>query len=204
MQTERVTDEMVERTKTAWNSISDKHNGWDALSQDERDTYTALVAALSSAEEKAVEVTELDARMKAAGMYTIAEMMGVTPLAKWKSNPAINTIEAFSAWLDRKVTEYLRMKSGYDLGDKGEDDELYEWVLAHVAVFSAVRDQFQVVRSALLDAPVAQEPAAKPDRWQDKEAAEREFTEDFARNYRGPDTGDNGEGPATDTSGDPS
>ena len=52
---ERVTDEMVERAKTAWSSISDEHNGWDALSQEERDTYVSLTAALSSAEEKAVD-----------------------------------------------------------------------------------------------------------------------------------------------------
>ncbi|WP_313522625.1 hypothetical protein [Shinella sp.] len=60
MKTERVTDEMVERAKTAWNSISDEYNGWDALSQEERDTYVSLTAALSSAEEKAVEVKKLE------------------------------------------------------------------------------------------------------------------------------------------------
>lgn len=44
-------------------------------------------------------------------------------------------------------------------------------------------------RSALVDVPaVESEPVAKPDWWQDEEAAEREFTEYFVRNYPGPDT----------------
>lgn len=107
----------------------------------------AIIAKIKTAAEGATP--GLDERMKAAGMYTIAEMMGVTPLTKWTSNPAINTIDAFSEWLDRKTSEYLRMKAGYDLGDKTEDDELYEWVLAHSGVFSTIRDQFRVVIATL-------------------------------------------------------
>lgn len=104
-------------------------------------------AAVEVEQPVTVEPVSLDDRMKAAGMYTVAEMMGVTPLTKWMSNPAINSIEAFSEWLDRKVFEYLHMKAAYVLGDKEESDELYEWVLAHSAVFSTIRDQFQVVLS---------------------------------------------------------
>jgi Lar family restriction alleviation protein len=106
----------------------------------------------SHASEEVVE--SLDDRMKAAGMYTVAEMMGVTPLTRWMSNPAINSIGAFSEWLDRKVSEYLRMKAAYDLGDKDESDELYEWVQAHSAVYSTIRDQFQVALSSLRPAEV--------------------------------------------------
>lgn len=35
--------------KAAWNSMSDQFNGWDAISQDERGTYTEFAAALSAA-----------------------------------------------------------------------------------------------------------------------------------------------------------
>lgn len=46
-----------------------------------------------------------------------------------------------------------------------------------------------LARSALVDVPALEsEPVAKPDWWQDEEAAEREFTEYFVRNYPGPDT----------------
>ncbi|ACM39147.1 MULTISPECIES: hypothetical protein [Rhizobium/Agrobacterium group] len=110
-------------------------------------------------------VITLDDRMKAAGMLTIAEMMGATPLTRFMSNPAINTIQYFSEWLDRKVSSYLLMKAPYDLGDKSEDDELYEWVLAHAGVFSAIREQFRVVLSAMPDqqARIAELEAALAD-----------------------------------------
>ncbi|WP_421416485.1 hypothetical protein [Agrobacterium tumefaciens] len=108
--------------------------------------YEARIRSALSAQVQ--DVAALDERMKAAGMYTIAEMMGITPLTKWTSNPAINTIEHFSEWLDRKTAEYLRMKAAYELGDKSQDDELYEWVLAHAGVFSTIRDQLRVVTAA--------------------------------------------------------
>jgi len=138
-----------EPVATGWNLVKGLENGSLALGDDMK-PYRAHPprSALVNAQADADVVESLDARMKAAGMYTVAEMMGVTPLTKWMSNPAINTIEAFSEWLDRKVSEYLRMKAAYDLGDKDESDELYEWVQAHAAVFSTIRDQFQVVRSS--------------------------------------------------------
>lgn len=38
--------ELTERAKTAWNSIADEFNQWDALGLDEKETYVALTAAL--------------------------------------------------------------------------------------------------------------------------------------------------------------
>lgn len=127
-----------------WRTMSEDSAIEHDRSHDAHPPRSALVNAQADAD----VVESLDDRMKAAGMYTVSDMMGVTPLTKWMSNPAINTIEAFSEWLDRKVSEYLRMKAAYDLGDKDESDELYEWVQAHSAVYSTIRDQFQVVRSS--------------------------------------------------------
>lgn len=153
----KVTEEMIEAAAKAFahtppDERFEDRSGETFIVRDIRQPiFAALEAALSTPPEPVgVEVKgDLDGRMKAAGMYTIAEMMGVTPLTRWKSNPAINTIEAFSEWLDRKSAEYLQMKAGYDLGDKAETDELYEWVLAHTGAFTSVRDQWQVVLSAL-------------------------------------------------------
>lgn len=52
-------------------------------------------------------------------------------------------------------------------------------------------DDIGDVASALLAFVIAracQEAARAPDWWQDEDAAEREFTEYFVRNYPGPDT----------------
>lgn len=103
-------------------------------------------------------VENLDERMKAAGMFTVAEMMGVTPLTKWKVQVGMTDLDFFSEWLDRKVREYLSMKASYDLGDKDEKDELYEWILAHAGAYSSIRENFRAARAAL-----AQQPLSVPD-----------------------------------------
>ncbi|WP_222046733.1 hypothetical protein [Rhizobium laguerreae] len=90
----------------------------------------------------------LDERMKAAGMFTVDEMMGVTPLTRWKVQAGMTDLDAFGEWLDRKASEYLRMKAAYDLGDKDEKDDLYEWVLAHAGVFSSIRENFRAASAA--------------------------------------------------------
>ena len=89
------------------------------------------------------EAATLDERMKAAGMFTVAEMMGVTPMTRWEVHAGMTDLDAFGKWLDMKVSEYLRMRAAYDLGDKDESDELYEWVVAHSAAFSSIRTNFR-------------------------------------------------------------
>ncbi|SFG87742.1 hypothetical protein [Ensifer sp. OV372] len=115
------------------------------------DKYKAMLAAApappsSPGKDGGQEVETLDARMKAAGMYTVAEMMGITPLTHWNVHSGMNNLDFFGEWLDRKVSEYLRMKAGYELGDKDKGDELYEWVLAHAGAFSTIRENFRAAR----------------------------------------------------------
>jgi hypothetical protein len=88
----------------------------------------------------------LDGRLKAAGMFTVTEMMGQTPLSRWQVHAGMSGLEAFGEWLDRKTAEYTRMRAGYELGDKDKSDELYEWVLAHSAAFATIRANFIAAR----------------------------------------------------------
>lgn len=115
-----------------------------------RDHVRKLAAALTAtpAPQTSVEVQTLDERMKAAGMFTVDEMMGVTPLTRWKVQVGMTDLDAFGEWLDRKASEYLRMKAAYDLGDKDEKDDLYEWVLAHAGAFSSIRENFRAAIAA--------------------------------------------------------
>lgn len=107
-----------------------------------RDHVQKLAAALTDSP-ASVEGPTLDERMKAAGMFSVDEMMGVTPLTRWKVQVGMTDLDAFGEWLDRKASEYLRMKAAYDLGDKDEKDDLYEWVLAHAGAFSSIRENFR-------------------------------------------------------------
>lgn len=119
----------------------------------------------------------LNARLKAAGMYTIPEMMGVTPLSRWMVQVGMDNLDFFQAWLERRIREFLRMKAGYELGDNDKGDELYEWVLAHSAALSEVRDNFLAARASPPDTPSSQDSGVgESEGWQPIETAPRDGT----------------------------
>lgn len=86
---------------------------------------------------------DLDDRLRAAGMLTVPEMLGKSPLDRWMVHAGMTDLDFFGQWLDRKTEEYARMRVAYELGDKDRSDELYEWVLAHAGAFSAIRANFR-------------------------------------------------------------
>lgn len=92
--------------------------------------------------------TSLDDRLRAAGMFTVPEMMGETPLTRWQTHAAMTSLDAFEWWLDAQVRQYLTMKAQYEIGDKPKDDELYEWVLAHSGAFHVIRTNFRAAKAA--------------------------------------------------------
>ncbi|QRE77358.1 hypothetical protein [Methylobacterium aquaticum] len=113
--------------------------------------------------ERGEDDADLNARLKAAGMYSIPEMMGVTPLTRWIVQAGMTDLDALATWLDRRVSQFLRMKAGYELGDKDKGDNLYEWVNAHSAAFSEVRANLRAVREAIAEAPasIVQPPSSQ-------------------------------------------
>jgi hypothetical protein len=92
---------------------------------------------------------DLDDRLRAAGMFTIPEMMGETPLTRWEVHSGMTDLKFFGEWLDRKVVEYMRMRVDYEIGEKDKTDDLYEWVLAHSAAFATIRTNFRAAFAAL-------------------------------------------------------
>ncbi len=130
----------------------------DSENHDElvRNIWQAMAAVAPSAEPspraQALEEGDLNARLKAKGMYSIDEMMGTLPVDKWRVQSGMTDLKFFGEWLERKTREYLTMKAAYDAGDKDESDELYEWVLAHYGAFHDVLVNF---RAALSSQPVA-------------------------------------------------
>jgi len=76
----------------------------------------------------------LSERMKAAGMLTAEQIMGGSPLDAFIRHAGVNSLETFRDWLTMKRSEYVRLHARLSL-EKREDDELFEWVIAHAAVF---------------------------------------------------------------------
>jgi hypothetical protein len=66
----------------------------------------------------------------------------------------VSDLESYGQWLDMKCREFLTMKAKRDL-EKREDDDLYEWVIAHAAAFQEARINF----NAALPAQTEQQPA---------------------------------------------
>lgn len=89
--------------------------------------------------------TDLDARMKAAGMTPLSEMLENIPLGRFLTHTGVTDLASFEAWLQMRREELLRMQATLTL-DKRDEDELFEWVTAHVAVFTEVLCNFQAAR----------------------------------------------------------
>lgn len=99
---------------------------------------------------------DLDRRLKAAGMYTVGEIMAGTPVDKWRVHSGMDNLQFFGEWLERKAREYKVMTAGYDIGDKDKSDDLYEWSLAHSGAFHDVLVNFRAAIRALSPAEPAQ------------------------------------------------
>ena len=99
----------------------------------------------------------LDARLEAAGMLTVAQLMRGQPIDAFVKHAGVKDLATFSEWLDMKCKEFLSLKARRIL-EKLPEDELHEWVFAHAAVFHEVRVNFDAA-TASPAAPVAvQEP----------------------------------------------
>lgn len=88
----------------------------------------------------------LDERMKNAGMLTIDEMierLGANPFMLQRE---VHDLESFEWWLEMKYREFLSMQAKYQLDNK-ENDELFEWVLAHAALFGTVLAHYRKVKN---------------------------------------------------------
>lgn len=93
------------------------------------------------------EAGTLAERMKAAGMMTVDELLAGAPLDAFTRHAGVNSLETFAQWLEMRRREYVTMQAKRTL-DKLEDDDLYEWVLAHAGVFSEVHVNFKAAMAA--------------------------------------------------------
>jgi hypothetical protein len=84
----------------------------------------------------------LDERMKKAGMLSIEQMLERSPLGAFSAHAGVTDLEKFEEWIQMRRKEFLSMQARMTL-DKQEDDEMFEWVLAHCAVLGEVIANFR-------------------------------------------------------------
>ena len=103
-----------------------------------------LRALLSAPSPAGVEGLDgLDERMRAAGMLSAAELIAGAPLDAFMKHAGVNDLETFGQWLEMRRGECLRMQGRYDLGERDKSDDMYEWTVAHSAVFGEAHVNFK-------------------------------------------------------------
>ncbi|EPY9613812.1 DUF3850 domain-containing protein [Enterobacter cloacae] len=78
---------------------------------------------------------DIDARMKNAGMLSAAEIIAGQPIDAFMKHSGVVDLSSLLKWAEMRRAEFLRMQAKYELGDNQKDD-MYEWVISHVAAFS--------------------------------------------------------------------
>lgn len=121
----------------------------------ERDHANATIAELR-AEVEAARKQELDSdadlatRMKAAGMMSVAELLAGAPLDAFTRHAAVKDLQSLLQWAEMRRAECLKAQARYDLGERDKSDDLYEWTVAHCAVFTELHVN---IRAALAGLP---------------------------------------------------
>jgi hypothetical protein len=87
-----------------------------------------------------LEIQELDAQMKAAGMLPLSSMLNGNPIMR---HAGVNSIETFEQWLRMRHSEMLKMKARMMLKTDTEENDMFEWVLSHEAALGEVLANFQ-------------------------------------------------------------
>jgi hypothetical protein len=85
----------------------------------------------------------LDARMKAAGMIPLSELLNnpgvVGPFAV---HAGVTDLETYYQWLEMRYEESAKSRVSMEL-DKKTDDEMFEWILSHQAAFGEALANFK-------------------------------------------------------------
>lgn len=96
----------------------------------------------------------LDARLKAAGMFSVSALLAGVPLDCFVRQAGVCDLSTFAQWVEMRRGEMLRHQALYDLGDKPKDD-LYEWVTAHSAVFAEVHVNLKAAIATTATSPTS-------------------------------------------------
>lgn len=102
--------------------------------------------ASTATQSRPAKTDDIDARMIAAGMIPLSEMLsGYGPMERWMRHAHVNTLSDFRDWVTMKQREYMTMRMRYELGDSDKSDGMYEWVFAHAAAFNVIAAQLRAI-----------------------------------------------------------
>ena len=85
---------------------------------------------------------ELDKMLKDAGLFTITQILDGTPMDSMHVCAEVVDLKTFGQWLSVQREKFLSTKARLELANK-QYDEIYEWIMAHSAVFHSVSLNFK-------------------------------------------------------------
>ncbi|MGX1904008.1 hypothetical protein ACWIVX_19065 [Enterobacter asburiae] len=137
---------------------------WDYTDHRQPDAFeleNCVIERLYPAPPAPVSVPDdIDARMKNAGMLSAAEIIAGQPNDAFMKHAGVVDLSSLLKWAEMRRAEFLRMQAKYELGDNQKDD-MYEWVISHVAAFSELHVN---LRAAMLQGADGNSPVI-PDGW---------------------------------------
>lgn len=146
-------------------SVECKYDGFysEVVASREWDKFRAAVEAadgvlattLAPVERVEQESAELDSRLRAAGMTGVAELLKGAPLDAFIKHAGVNDLGSLLQWAEMRRAECLRAMARYDLGEKPEGDDLYEWTVAHCAAFTELHINLRAAITTPQPAPTA-------------------------------------------------
>ncbi len=139
---------------------------WKYLAEQEREHSEQFVDAdaifpkAAPVERVEQEAEELDSRLRAAGMTGVAELLKGAPLDAFIKHAGVNDLGSLLQWAEMRRAECLRATARYDLGEKPEDDDMYEWTVAHCAAFTELHVNLRAAIATPQPAPTAAQAVA--------------------------------------------
>lgn len=96
--------------------------------------------------------TPIEERMKEAGMLSVAGILKGAPMDAFTRHAGVKDLDTLLQWAEMRRGECLRSQAEYDLG-KAPDD-MYEWTVAHAAVFGELHVNLRAAIAEQKQAPV--------------------------------------------------
>lgn len=116
---------------------------YDALA----DAITAQAAEIERLKEELGQHDgDINERMAALGMIPLDKLLSEPP-TPFFVHIAMKDMDTFKWWVESKNREYTTMRMRYETGNRDKDDDLYEWVFAHSAVFGSIADSLRAALS---------------------------------------------------------
>lgn len=83
---------------------------------------------------------DLNKKLKENGMFSIEEMLSKESnyLDTFTARTSVVDLESFEDWLYKRYKQILLQRISYELGEKNQDDEMYEWILSFSGVLREV------------------------------------------------------------------